>query len=368
MRPVVMNDFRAEPEALQRAQLNACERVFRSGWWILGQEVAAFEREWAQWTNLEHVVGCGNGLDAIEIGLRALGIGPGDEVVTTPVTAFATVLAVIRAGATPVLADIDAGNAMLDPESVRRCMGPRTKAILTVHLYGQIGPVTELRDLASGSGVHLIEDCAQAHGARFAGKSAGSFGAYGAWSFYPTKNLGAVGDAGALTTHSDQLAGKARSMRNYGQSERYHHALLGMNSRLDELQAAILRERLPYLQQWIGRRREVAVRYSSEIRNAQVRMMSPPREAESHAYHLFVVNVAQRDEFQRHLKQSGVESLFHYPIPIHFQEPCRQIARDPRGLECAEAHARSCISLPCHPAMSEQDVDRVIAAVNSFGA
>jgi dTDP-4-amino-4,6-dideoxygalactose transaminase len=362
-----MNAFRAEPEALLRAELAACERVLRSGWWILGEEVAAFEREWAEWLQAPHAVGCGNGLDAIEIGLRALEIGAGDEVITTPMTAFATVLAILRAGATPVLADIDADTAMLDPESVRRCIGPRTKAILVVHLYGQIGPVAELASLAAERGLLLLEDCAQAHGAKFGGKPAGSFGAFGAWSFYPTKNLGAVGDGGALTTSSASIAEAARSLRNYGQSVRYHHPMLGMNSRLDELQAGMLRERLRYLDEWTGRRRQIARAYVSGTRNRQIRVLPPPADAERHVHHLFVVNVSRRDELQIHLKKHNVDSLIHYPIPIHLQEPCRQIARDSSGLERAEAHARSCLSLPCHPAMTQQDVDQVIAALNQFG-
>src|SRR5579864_5710200 len=187
MHPVRMNDFRSEPDELIERELAACGRVLRSGWWVLGQEVAEFEKEWATWLGAPLAVGCGNGMDAIEIGLRALGIGPGDEVVTTPMTAFATALAILRAGATPVLADIDADTAMLAPDSVRRCIRSRTRAVLLVHLYGQIGPVEELASLAAESGLHLIEDCAQAHGAELGGRSAGSFGAFAAWSFYPTK-------------------------------------------------------------------------------------------------------------------------------------------------------------------------------------
>lgn len=363
---VVMNDFRADSEALVRAELAACERVLRSGWWILGAEVEAFEREWAHYSRTPHAVGCANGLDAIEIGLRALGIGPGDEVITTPMTAFATVLAVIRAGATPVLADIDADTAMLDPESVARCIGPKTKAIVLVHLYGQVGPVESLGKLAVDRGIALIEDCAQSHGAQAGGRAAGTFGAFAAWSFYPTKNLGAVGDAGALTTTSQPLAESARSIRNYGQSVRYHHPVIGMNSRLDELQAAILRERLAYLDAWTLRRRQIAQRYAAGVQSKLVRALPLPDEEGRHTHHLFVVTSAHRDALQAHLKSREIDALIHYPIPIHFQEPCRQLARDPRGLERTEAHARSCLSLPCHPAMTDDEVDRVVGAVNEF--
>jgi dTDP-4-amino-4,6-dideoxygalactose transaminase len=367
MGQITMNDFASEPEALVNAQISACDRVFRSGWWVLGREVSAFEREWAEWLRVPCAVGCGNGLDAIEIGLRAIGIGSGDEVITTPMTAFATVLAVIRAGATPVLADINPDTGMLAPESVRRCIGAHTKAILLVHLYGQIGPVQELLSLAGEHGIHLIEDCAQAHGANEQGVSAGSFGVFAAWSFYPTKNLGTVGDGGALTTASPKLAEDARSLRNYGQSVRYHHPMLGMNSRLDEIQAAILRERLHYLRQWVERRRKIAQKYRLGISHQDVRIMPLPSEESRHAHHLFVVTSRRRDELQEYLKKEGVDSLIHYPIPVHFQESCRQLNRDPNGLEHAEEHAATCLSLPCHPGLNDEQIDRVVAVINDFG-
>ena len=366
MANVSMNDFRAEPEELVRAEVAACERVIRSGWWVLGKEVSAFESEWAQRLEVPHVVGCGNGMDAIELGLRALGVGAGDEVVTTPMTAFATVLAVLRAGAVPVLADIDAETAMLDPDSVRRCIGPRTRAIVLVHLYGQLGPLDRLAGLAHEFGIHLIEDCAQAHGASWQGRQAGSFGAFAAWSFYPTKNLGAVGDGGALSTQSADLAVKVRALRNYGQTVRYHHPLLGMNSRLDEIQAAILRERMAFLDGWTKRRREIASAYTQGITHAAIRLLPLPAERQRHVHHLFVVACAQRDLLAIHLKNSGVDSLIHYPIPIHHQDACRDILRDPVGLARAEAHSAACLSLPCHPAMTDLQIKQVIAAANAF--
>lgn len=366
MNQVAMNDFRREPEALLEAEIAACERVLKSGWWILGEEVREFEAAWASYIGAGAVVGCASGLDAIELGLRGLGIGEGDEVITTPMTAFATVLGVIRAGATAVLADIDPQTAMLSPESVRRCVSSRTKAILLVHLYGRVGPVEELGALASELGIHLAEDCAQAHGAAVAGRAAGGFGSFAAWSFYPTKNLGAVGDAGALSTADLKLAEKARSLRNYGQAQRYHHTLLGMNSRLDEMQAALLRERLRYLDGWIAKRREIAHRYFAGISSASVALMTKPEDRMRHAYHLFVVRCPWRSQLQAHLKACGVESLIHYPIPLHLQEPCGAIGRDPMGLAAAEEHANTCLSLPCHPALSDEEIDRVISAVNQF--
>jgi dTDP-4-amino-4,6-dideoxygalactose transaminase len=305
-------------------------------------------------------------MDAIELAIRALNIGPDDEVITSPVTAFATVLATMRAGATPVLADINPDTAMLDPESVVRCLNNRTKAIVTVHLYGQIGPMNELRSIAKDRNIHIIEDCAQAHGARYQGESAGSFGVFGTWSFYPTKNLGAVGDAGAVTTSIRQLADKIRVLRHYGQTEPHQHQILGMNSRLDELQAAILRTRLPYLERWTLRRREIARRYRQGIRHPQVRLLPPPSEDFRHVYHLFVVTCPERAALQQHLFTEGVESLIHYPIPAHQQEPCRSLPYDPLGLKHAEQHTQECLSLPCHPNLSDEDVDRVIRVINKF--
>ena len=368
MARITMNDFQDQPAALLQSQLEACERVIRSGRWVLGPEVAAFETAWAQRLGAAHVVGCGNGMDAIELGLRALGIGAGDEVITTPMTAFATVLAVLRAGAIPVLADVDADSAMLDPASVRRCIGPRTRAIVLVHLYGQLGPVEELLGLADAHGIHLVEDCAQAHGAQALSRAAGSWGAFAAWSFYPTKNLGAVGDAGALSTDSVELAQKVLALRNYGQTERYHHPYLGMNSRLDELQAAILSARLPYLDGWTHRRRQIAHAYHGAIRNQLVRLMPPANQPGRHVYHLFVVLCAQRDALQRHLGDCGIDALIHYPVPVHEQSACRDIRRDPAGLPHAQAHAAQCLSLPCHPGLSDSQVAQVIVAVNSFGS
>ncbi len=366
MSTVSMNDFRREPEELIRAELAACERVVRSGWWILGRELAAFEQAWATYIGTPAAVGCANGLDAIELGLRALGIGPGDEVITTPMTAFATVLAILRAGAIPVLADIEPDTAMLSVKSVKRCIGPFTKAVLLVHLYGQVGPLDDLIVLTRERGIHLLEDCAQAHGAMWDGRSVGNFGSFAAWSFYPTKNLGAIGDAGALTTSQPEVAEKVRVLRNYGQSVRYQHPVLGMNSRLDELQAAILSVRLEHLPRWIAKRRDIASRYAEEIRNRHVHVMPLPGERLRHVHHLFVVTCAQRRELQAHLRDQEIESLIHYPVPVHLQEPCRQLRRDPLGLQATEVHANTCLSLPCHAGLSDAEVRQVVSAVNKF--
>ena len=364
---IALNDFAGEPEELRVAQMAAVERVLRSGWYILGPEVSAFESAWAARCGTAHAVGVGNGMDAIEIGLRALGIGAGDEVITTPMTAFATALAILRAGAKPVLADIDPATALLDPASVERCMGSRTKAVMPVHLYGRIGDMDAWSAWARSAGVALIEDCAQSHLAAWNGRPAGSFGRFGTYSFYPTKNLGATGDAGALVTSDDTLAASARMLRNYGQSTRYVHEVEGLNSRLDELQAALLRTKLDWIDAFTRRRREIASRYFSEIRNDRIRMLDAPAHEENHVYHLFVVTTPERDALMAHLADHGVQSLIHYPVPVHRQAPCEALRRDPRGLRHADAHAATCLSIPCHPQMPDADVGRVIDVMSAYG-
>jgi dTDP-4-amino-4,6-dideoxygalactose transaminase len=364
---ILMNDFKAEPAELQAAMLAAAQRVIASGWYVLGPEVSAFEKRWAEFVGSRFALGVGNGMDAIELAFRALDIGPGDEVITTPMTAFASVLAILRAGATPVLADIDPDTALLDPASVRRCLSPRTRAVLPVHLYGQLREPGAWVQLCADAGIELIEDCAQAHGARWDGRSAGTFGRAGAYSFYPTKNLGAPGDGGALVTDDAALAERVSRLRNYGQSERYVHPEIGMNSRLDELHAAMLSARLDWLARYTERRRAVAEAYAEGIRNPQVRLLAPPLQPQSHVHHLFVVCCTRRDALQAHLKAAGVQALMHYPIPVHQQASVPGILRDPLGLGHAERHARECLSLPCHPQLSDDEVGRVVDAVNSFG-
>lgn len=363
---IVMNDFQVEPQALRSAMLRAVARVFESGWYVLGNEVRDFEASWSQLCGVSHAVGVGNGMDAIEIALRALDIGPGDEVITTPMTAFATVLAILRAGATPVLADIEPETALLSIASAKRCLTAKTKAVVLVHLYGQLRNMSAWQELCEAQGIHLVEDCAQSHLASLQGKVAGSFGVAGAYSFYPTKNLGAPGDAGMLVTNDSRLAEKAACLRNYGQSVRYYHPELGMNSRLDELQAAILSERLKWLSEFTTRRQEIAKAFRSEMRNPAVWLLADPEEKRAHVYHLFVVTCLQRDALQKHLASAGVQTLIHYPVPVHRQDPCSDIRRDSEGLAQSELHAKSCLSLPCHPQMSDRDIAVVIDAVNSF--
>jgi dTDP-4-amino-4,6-dideoxygalactose transaminase len=365
---ILMNDFQAEPMELRKQMVSAVVEVIESGSFILGQQVEKFEREWARLNRVQHCVGVGNGMDAIEISLRALDIGQGDEVITTPITAFATVLAIIRAGATPVFADIHPDTAVLDPKSVERCLTRHTKAIVLVHLYGRTGPIEELLDLAREREIHLIEDCAQAHSGFYKGLQVGSFGTFGAWSFYPTKNLGAIGDAGALTTSHEELASRARALRHYGQTLRAHHPEPGLNSRLDEIQAAALLARLPYLSVWTERRRAIARQYQDGICHPQIRFLTKSNQMDEHVYHLFVIRCLHRNALQSYLRSNGIESLVHYPIPAHQQQPCRKMQCDPMGLKHAERHSEECLSIPCHPQMKDDEVKKIISVMNTFPA
>ena len=369
--PIIrFNDFKRDPVELRADQLKAVQEVIDSGWYVLGNKVKQFEQAWSSVCHSQGCVGVASGLDALEIALRGLGVGPGDEVITTPLTAFATILAIQRVGAVPVFADIDSATACLDPASVQLCISDKTAAVIVVHLYGRAADLASLKEICDRHEFHLIEDCAQAHLATFASEPVGSFGSAAAWSFYPTKNLGALGDAGAITSQSADLLEFARKFRNYGQTDRYHHDLAGQNSRLDEMHAAILSVRLAYLHGWTAARRNIAKRYWENITHPNIKHLQPPAREEMHVHHLFVVLLSSseaRMSFQQHLKSCGVESLIHYPVCAHRQ---RSISSDfrisPASLKRAETHSQTCVSLPIHPYLTDQEVNHVIASCNSW--
>jgi dTDP-4-amino-4,6-dideoxygalactose transaminase len=361
-----MNDFLAEPEQLKSAVIARLSAAAQSGWYILGKEVEGFENEWASVCGSDYAIGVANGMDAIEIILRSLDIGKGDEIITTPMTAFATILAIYRAGATPVLADIDPETALISTASAAKCISNRTKAVLLVHLYGQLRNMNAWQEFCRDNDIYLVEDCAQAHLSSWQGRKAGNFGKAAAFSFYPTKNLGALGDAGAVITSSQSLRNRVRRLRNYGQSERYHHPELGLNSRLDEIQAAVLSERLKWLEAFTERRQEIASLYFENFSNSQVRCLAQPEEKGSHVYHLFVVLSDRREELQAYLAERNIQTLIHYPIPAHKQPPCNEIRYGVDGLSRAEYFSSCCLSLPCHPQMSDDDIEQVIQAINRF--
>jgi dTDP-4-amino-4,6-dideoxygalactose transaminase len=336
--------------------------VIASGWFILGPEVEAFEAEFAAASGATHAIGVGNGTDAIAVILRALGIGLGDEVITSPLSAAYTALAIMMVGARPVFADVDAGCLTLDPAAAAQAITPNTRAILPVHLYGQAADMPALERVASRHGLALVEDCCQAHLSTANGRPVGTIGVAGAFSFYPTKNLGALGDGGAVITNDSALAERVRRIRNGGQTDRYHHAVPGVNSRLDEMQAAILRARLPFLRGWTTARRTLAATYRRALNTAAIRAV--PERDPGHVYHLFVVRSANRSALQQHLRSQGIETLVHYPIPI----PAQAAVRDQAPHECPTA-TTACgevLSLPMYPALTEAEVEDVARSVTSF--
>jgi len=363
---ILMNDFTKEPRDLKARISMSIKRVVESGWYVLGEELERFESSWSEICNVKFGVGVGNGMDAIEIILRTLGITHGDEVITTPMTAFATITAIIRAGAKPILADIDPGTGLLSVDSVVKCINKKTKAIILVHLYGQIKHMDQWQKLCKTYSIKLIEDCAQSHYAFYKGKSAGSFGDAGAFSFYPTKNLGAIGDAGMIVTNNSKIARSSLVLRNYGQSKRYVHPKIGLNSRLDEIQAAILLEKLKWLPTFTKKRQEIAKKYFNSFNNPKITLLSPPDDETSHVYHLFVIKTNFRKRLISHLKNNEIQAFIHYPIPIHKQAPCIDLKRSKEGLSCSEEHAKHCLSIPCHPHMSDDEVGKVINVINNF--
>lgn len=339
----------------------AIERVIASGWFILGPEVEAFEAEFARASGAEHAVAVGNGTDALALILKALEIGPGDEVITTPLSAAFSALAVLMAGARPVFVDVD-DSLTLDPAAIAAAVSSRTRAIMPVHLYGQPAAMDSIEQIASRHNLAVIEDCCQSHLATFGSRPVGTIGVAGAFSFYPTKNLGALGDGGAVVTRDRALADRVKRLRNGGQAERYRHIEPGVNSRLDELQAAVLRARLPYLPAWTARRRELAARYRSWLTGSPVR--SVPERDPGHVYHLYVVRADDRPAIQRHLRDRGIETLVHYPFPIHRQPAFVSEAAAP--CPRAEIACDEVLSLPLHPTLTEADVRRVCAAITDF--
>lgn len=344
----------------------AIERVIASGWFVLGPEVEHFEQEFAVASGAAHAVGVGTGTDAIALILRALDIGPGDEVITTPLSAAYTALAIQMAGATPVFADIDPDRMTIDATHVERAITARTRAILPVHLYGQAADMARLMAVAERHHLAVVEDCCQAHLGQAAGRPVGTMGAAGAFSFYPTKNLGGLGDGGAVVTHDASLAARVRRLRNGGQTTQYHHVEFGVNTRLDEIQAAVLRERLRRLPAWTEARRRLAGTYRASLTHARVSV--PPEVDAGHVYHLFVVRAdgapGARERLRQFLDRRGIQTLVHYPVPIPSQPAFAPIAA--AACPHAELACHHVVSLPLHPGLDEASVREVAAAVCEF--
>jgi dTDP-3-amino-3,4,6-trideoxy-alpha-D-glucose transaminase len=354
-------DYRERRPAIDAAAL----QVLASGRYILGPEVEAFEKDFARYLGVSSVVSCGNGTDAIALMLAAAGAGPEDEVLV-PANVCVPVLAGVRlSGARARLADVDEATLTLDAASASKALTPRTRFLLPVHLYGGVADCGGLGRLASDRGLTLLEDCAQSHGAALGGRRTGSFGRAASFSFYPTKNLGAFGDGGAVATSDAELAGRVKRMRQYGWSRRDHADVEGRNSRLDELQAAILRVKLPSLEQANARRRAIAARYDEAFGGLPLTLLAGRPES-LEARHLYVVRLERREDLRRHLAERGVETGIHYPLPLHLQSAYAFLGHRPGDFPVSEKASRTILSLPIHPALSDDQVGLVIAAVRSF--
>ena len=342
----------------------AIQRVLDSGWYILGPEVEAFEAEWAQYCEAAHSVGLANGLDALILALRALDIGPGDEVIVPSNTYIATWLAVSAVGATLVPVEPDPATYNMDPQRIEAAITPATKVILPVHLYGQPADLDPILTLAKAHELRVVEDAAQAHGARYKGRRIGAHGDIVCWSFYPGKNLGALGDGGAITTNNVDLADKVQVLRNYGSRVKYVNEVRGVNSRLDPIQAAVLRVKLQHLDPWTDRRRAIAERYTEGLQTSGLILPHVPDWADP-AWHLYVVRTADRDTLQARLTTAGIGTLIHYPIPPHMQTAYAGIGIAPDDLPLASHLAGEVLSLPMGPQLGDKEVKEIIISVGS---
>ena len=340
----------------------AVSDVFANGHFILGPNVRELENAIAGYTACTHAVGLNSGTDALYLALRALDIGPGDEVITSPFTFVATTEAIGMTGATPVFADIDLNTFNLDPAAVENAVTPRTAAILPVHLYGRPAPMRRLLEIARPRGLAVIEDCAQAIGARVDGAPVGSLGDAGCFSFFPSKNLGGFGDGGMLTTSSAVLADRVRSLRAHGGRVKYHHEELGINSRLDEIQAAILRVKFPHLETWTENRRAIARRYNELLSGTTVRTPEDPHE-DRHVYHQYTIRTDRREDLQRALRASDIQTMIYYPVPLHLQEVHKPLGHRRGSFPNSELAADTVLSLPIYPELPADAQDVVADAV-----
>ncbi len=343
----------------------AFDRVFKRSWYIEGVEDGAFEKAFAEYCGTKYCVGVGNGLDALMLALKALGIGAGDEVIVPSNTYIATALAVTYVGAKPVFVEPDIRTFNINPALIESAITPKTKAIMPVHLYGQPCDMDPIMAIAKKHGLRIVEDCAQAHGAIYKGKKIGTFGDAAGFSFYPGKNLGALGDAGATVTNSEELAGKVRALGNYGSDYKYHHIYKGNNSRLDELQAAFLAAKLPHLEKMNVERRRIAQMYTDGIKNPKV--VTPYVMPEcTPVWHIYGIRCNEREALEKHLNEKGVGTNKHYPIPMHMQECYRDLEIKEGALPIAEEISRTELSIPMYYGMTDDEVQYVIDAINEF--
>ncbi|GMN99937.1 DegT/DnrJ/EryC1/StrS family aminotransferase [Parageobacillus thermoglucosidasius] len=358
-------DLRAVNAQYQKEIQEAINRTINSGWYILGDEVKNFEMEFAEYCGVKHAIGVANGLDALTLILKACGIGQGDEVIVPSNTFIASILAISASGATPILVEPDIRTYNINPKKIEEKITEKTKAIIVVHLYGQVANMNAIKAIATKYNLKIIEDAAQAHGAVYGDKRAGSLGDAAGFSFYPSKNLGALGDGGAITTNDDELAEKLRALRNYGSHEKYKNLFKGVNSRLDEIQAAILRVKLKYLDKDNEKRRQIAEYYLNHIKNEKVILpIIENGNRLSHVWHLFVVRVENRERFQKYLKENGIQTSIHYPIPPHKQKAYEEWNHC--SFSISEKIHKTVISLPISPVLAFEHVKKIVKIINEY--
>lgn len=359
---IPFGDLKRQYEQLREQIDRATREVYESSWFILGQQVKCFEVNFAKYCDAKYAVGVGSGTEALHLALLACGVQPGDEVITVANTCVPTLSAVSFAGAVPVFVDIDEKTFTINPALIEERITPKTRAILPVHLYGQCADMKPILEIAHKYGLAIVEDCAQAHGSLYEGCMAGTIGDIGAFSFYPSKNLGAFGDGGLVLTNDETIVQTVLKLRNYGQEKRYYHSIKGFNSRLDELQAAILNAKLPYLNDWNQRRRQIAKLYHQAF--SQLGICCPLETPERfHVYHLYVLRVRERERFQKLLAEKGVATLIHYPIPVHWQESYTECRVQSKYLPITERLAGEIVSLPLYPELIDEEVEYVIKTV-----
>ena len=363
--PVPFLDLRAGYRELKARIDDAVERVLSDDLFILGKEVERFEEEFADYLGVEHCISVGNGLEALHLSIRALGVEPGDEVIVPGNTYIATWLAVSYAGATPVPVEPDVRTCNINPARIEEAITPKTRGIIPVHLYGQPADMDPILEVARRHGLWVLEDAAQAHGAYYKSVRVGGFGDAAGWSFYPGKNLGAFGDGGAVTTNDSQLADRLRLLRNYGSRVKYLNEMKGFNSRLDTVQAAILRTKLHCLDEWNARRQSIAAFYNEALKETDLILPYTPNWADP-VYHLYVVRTCMRDALQQHLKDQGIGTLIHYPVPPHLQGAYAELKLGPGSLPITEAMHREVLSLPMGPHLSNEDAEKVVRSIRDF--
>ena len=357
--------FRPMERELNQDLRSAFERVLARSWYIRGAEDEAFEKAFAQYCGARYCVGVGNGLDALMLALKALDVGAGDEVIVPSNTYIATVLAVMYVGAKPIFVEPDIRTFNIDSARIEEVITPKTRVIMPVHLYGQACDMEPIMEIACKHGLKVVEDCAQAHGATYKGRKIGTFGDAAGFSFYPGKNLGALGDGGAVVTDNEELAERIRALGNYGSDYKYHHIYKGNNSRLDEMQAAFLAAKLPHLDRMNEARRRIAELYTKGIQNSKVVKPYVAPDCVP-VWHIYAIRCAERNELERYLSKKGIGTNKHYPIPIHLQECCRDLQIPEGFLPVAEEISRTELSLPMYYGMTDEEVQYVIDAVNAF--